>query len=216
MNSKLLLGLGMAGSGAVLAYDQGIIGGSSKEKEKDDPATIMSSPMAGGTPGLGAVSQGGTGSKGPTTKVTVEAPKIQTEPAVEYTDDTGGDSKKQDKSEDSGSSDSSTSTDISTSKAPEPVKTADSDDPMSKKVEAPGVQSEDPAEVTQELNLEQGRTRTIHDKERKGKTQFETQLEDAVNGNSKKETKQSSSGSSGPLDTVGNFFTDTIGWGEYM
>ena len=228
MDSKLLLGLSVAGGGAILAYDTGIIGGTNKEKQKDDPATIMSSPVAGGSPGLGAVDSGNSKKQestdtAPSTKVTVEAPTIEAAPAVTTTSDPTTDSKKEDKSDDS-SSDTDTSSSSSGSisdfepsedlkKSVENTPTADSDDPMSKKVEAPGVQSEEPDQVTRELNMEQGFTRTKTTAEMDNPPEL-----DIGGGNtdtsSKKEEKSKDSGGGGLLDPVGDFFNDTIGWGD--
>lgn len=171
---------------AALAYGgtqmlSGSSGGSGKKKKETPAGSVGGPPGIGGYPGMGP-SGPAAGSAGAGPQILFEAPKVpapdQSAPAsvqnLPYSGGGGGGGAKSGKKSDkkagnknkgqsTTSKDTQTSTDVevtgSGSKDPEPEPKTDTEK-LDQALEDPGVQSEDPDLATQELNIEQGFTRS--------------------------------------------------------
>jgi len=206
VDSTGLIALGVAGAGGLLAYQS--IGSGSQNNE-------TSSGRRGGFTGLPAVSRGaGFGIPDSPRRETTVTKKVDYSPSSENTTynvntqpkaGTGDTTKKE--SKDSGSN-SSSSDSIDLSKV-EP------DNKVSKKtqksIEKTTPSPEDsPAEATKKLDTGQGYTRS-----RSTAEMTNEELGIGTDSSSKKEDKSSGGGFiDNTRDSIGNFFNDTIGWGD--
>lgn len=242
MPSKAQL-LALAGAGYVATQTNVLGGGGGGQQNQEKPGAqdpaMIGPPGLGLAPGLGA----GQGSRGahanPGMNVTFQAPNVEASdaPQVRYTPTnptntgtsgtSGSDGNKQGskgKSPNAGSSGGSvdlqqvaenTDTDI------EPATQDELDDTGAAAADTPGVQSTEPDQVTRELNMQQGFTRTQTTAEMDDSELPEVDLGQSQDGNKGgNKGKSPNAGSSGgglfdeAVDAGQNFVDDTLGWGD--
>jgi len=218
VDSTGLIALGVAGAGGLLAYQT--LGSGSQNNE-------TSSGIRGGFTGLPAVSRGtGFGiPDSPRRETTTVTKKVDYSPSSEnttYNVNTqpragASDTQKKTKKYTSGSSSSSSGSSGSDSSSSGSIDLSkvEPDNKLSKKtmelIEKTTPSPEDsPAEATKKLNMGKGYTRS-----RSTSEMTNEELGIGTDSSSKKEDKSSGGGFiDNTRDSIGNFFNDTIGWGD--